>query len=422
VPSGILAGRRLENARPPALVLGSGITALSVVHALGRAGIPLYVISDSPGFVRASRWYRAPRRTGVRSSEADLGEYLRALPLERAVLIPTSDHAALAVADLPPDIAARFPASQSAAPLLKRLVDKEGLASLLAEHGVPHPCTIPVDGSTGAALPADVEIDRWFVKPRDSQEFSRRMKEKALRVDSREELHRALERVASAGLPVVLQEYVPGASTAHYFLDGFVDREGVVRARFARRRLRMSAAEFGNSCATVSIPLEEMAPAVADLERFFATVGYRGPFDAEFKLDERRGDFRLLEVNVRSWWQIEFAQLCGIDVVGMIYDDALGLPVDDACSYPVGRTWILPYLDAGACRRERAEGNMTLGEWARSWIDSKWGGFATDDPLPGLAQGMELMWRHTRRTAASWLGSIPSMSVFVPMSAASLMA
>src|SRR5690606_17421385 len=49
---------RLE--QPPALVLGTGITALGVVRALGRAGLPLHAASADAGFVRASRWYRPP--------------------------------------------------------------------------------------------------------------------------------------------------------------------------------------------------------------------------------------------------------------------------------------------------------------------------------------------------------------------------
>jgi predicted ATP-grasp superfamily ATP-dependent carboligase len=201
-----------ESVLPPALVLGSGITALGVVRGLGRRGIPRHVLSADPVLVRASRWYRPPPG-GQRLRElSDLAGYLRSLPLEGGVLIPTSDHAALAAAGLPPDLAARFPTSQAPASVLAELLDKEKLRRLLAEHDVPHPRTIPVDGPLDLEDLGDVEVERLFVKPRDSQEFSRRLGVKALRAGSREALRTALDRVRREGLPVVLQEYVPGPS------------------------------------------------------------------------------------------------------------------------------------------------------------------------------------------------------------------
>jgi hypothetical protein len=56
-----------------------------------------------------------------------------------------------------------------------------------------------------------------------------------------------LERVADAGLELLLQEYIPRAPTAHIFLDGYVDRAGELRGCLARRRLRMSLPTFATA-------------------------------------------------------------------------------------------------------------------------------------------------------------------------------
>jgi predicted ATP-grasp superfamily ATP-dependent carboligase len=315
------------------------------------------------------------------------------------VLIPTSDHDVLAVAALPGDLAERFPSSQASAPLLRQLLDKDRLRQLLDAHGVPRPRTIPVEGVEDLELLDDEGLADLFIKPRDSQEFNRRLRVKGLRPAGREELRAALARVQAEGLAVVLQEYIPGPPTNHYFLDGFVDRAGRVRARMARRRLRMSEPNFGNSCATVSVPIRDVAPAAADLERLFAATGFRGPYDAEFKLDGRTGVFHLLEINVRPWWQVEFAALCGVDVVGMAYRDALGLPVADVGDYAIGIDWVLPYHDVAACWRMISAGEMTVSECVRSLATARWGGFASDDPLPGIVEGAALLRRVATRGA-----------------------
>ena len=182
----------------------------------------------------------------------------------------------------------------------------------------------------------------------------------------------------------MLQEYVPGPPTAHYFVDGFVDRTGVVRALFARRRIRMFPTDFGNSSMMVSVPLEEAAEAAGSLERLFAGIGYRGTFSAEFKRDPRDGAFKLLEVNSRPWWYIGFAAHCGVDVSVMIYRDALGLPVETVTGYKVGERCVLLPQDFRAYRAIRRADGLSFVSWVRSWIGATPSIFQRSDPLPAL--------------------------------------
>lgn len=377
----------------PVLVLGSGVTALGVVRALGRLHVPLFVLSAHPGVEKRSRWYRkAPGDLSGKSLE----EYLTESSMKRAVLLPCSDNLTVAVAELPIDLQERFPASVPRVELVGALVDKAQFADLLDAHDVPHPRTRTINDSSDLAGWGD-DLERAFIKPRDSQRFFARYGVKALRPSGREEITKSLEQVSEDGFEVVIQEYIPGPAHNHYFIDGFVDRDGNVTAVFARRRLRMYPPWFGNSSAVETVSRGEVAQAEHDLLKLLGAVNYRGIFSAEFKRDARDDSFRLLEINPRAWWYLEFAVRCGVDVVAMAYRDALGLKVNSVDDYPVGRTLVYPYYDFQACREEWRKGELKVGSVLRSWVGADHAVFAFDDWWPFLADLLGLCWSFVAR-------------------------
>jgi predicted ATP-grasp superfamily ATP-dependent carboligase len=388
-------------AATPVLVLGSGLTVLGVIRTLGRAGIPTYVATDPGAFVRRSRWYRpAPALAPGPPAEDDPERFLLSLPLERAVLMPCSDLWAMRVAQLGPGLADRFPSCQSAASVLEILLDKGHFAAALDAAGIPHPCTRELVRVTDVdTIPDDAFTDS-FLKPRDSQRFFSRFGVKAFRVRAREDAAERMKAVDAAGLSVIFQEYIPGLASNHVFVDGFVDRAGQPRAVFARRRLRMFPVDFGNSSYMVSVALDEVAAAVAAVQGLLRHVRYRGIFSAEFKYDERDGLFKILEVNARPWWYVEFAARCGVDVCTMAYRDALGLPVERAAAYRVGRTLVFPYYDVGACRELRRRGELSLWKWARSWLTAERPMFRWSDPLPATSETVKGVGRRLRKLVA----------------------
>jgi len=376
---------------PPVLVLGGGLSALGTLRTLGRAGIRAWTVPDEDDFVRRSRWYRpAPcRQTG----EA-LPAYLARLPYDRAVLVACSDSGTADVARLPPDVRERFPAAVPDPAVLGLLVDKLGFARLLDDLGVPHPHTVAIEAIADLdAVPERVLDGSSFLKPRDSQRFFGRFGVKAFRVSSRAGARERLEQIEAAGLSVVLQEYVPGPSSDHYFIDGFRDASGVVRRRFARRRLRMYPPDFGNSTRTASVALADVAGAVRSLDAVLERLRYRGIFSAEFKRDMRDGEFKILEVNARPWWYVEFAARSGADVVTAYYRDALGMPVADSAGYRVGVSCIYVYYDYFACEPLRRAGAMSLTAMLAEWLRSYHPIFAWDDPGPSIWEAGQLLRR-----------------------------
>jgi predicted ATP-grasp superfamily ATP-dependent carboligase len=386
----------------PAIVVGRAQTGLGTLRSLRLAGIPAYVACPRGDLATRSRWYRPTpgpvRWNGELGQEAQAA--LTAMPLQRAVLIPGSDDAALWASDIPQGpLADRFPVSGSSRSTFQILQDKSRFGEVLAGTGVPHPRTFTIRSSADiASIPFD-DLDRVFVKPADSQKFMRTLGVKGLWAHDREEFEAIWQRLEAQQLAVIAQEYVPGTADQHYFIDGFRDRDGQFTGLFARRRMRISPPDFGSSSYCVGIPLREVDPALPGLIELLTRLEYRGIFSAEFKRDARDGAFRILEVNTRAWWYVEFAARCGVNVVEMAYRDALGQEVPRApVDYVTGAGCVNLSNDLRIVLGRRRGSGTTLRTALRQWRRAHFSVFRRDDPLPGLvaAWRMAALWVRNR--------------------------
>jgi D-aspartate ligase len=372
----------------PALVFGDGVTGLAVIRACGRRGVPVYSAGADRRMIARSRWFQRPPGADIEetSDGERLAAYLRALPFPRTVLFPCSDQWALAVASLPDDVTASHAATVAPLDVLRLLIDKELFSQAAAEYGVPAPRVLPATDLD--ALERD-EFQSFFLKPRNSQLFTQRFGVKALWLESHAQATELLGRMVEDGIELLLQEFVPGPPTSHVFLDGYVDRSGVMRACLARRRLRMRGA-FGNSTLSVTIPLDEVSEALESLRRLFEGLGYVGLFDAEFKHDARDGLFKILEVNARPWWQLELAGASGLDLCAFAYSDALGEPLPQASEYRIGQSWVHPVPDLRAWWTGRMDRDRAGGFPLRVWFRGANAVFSWDDPKPAADELMRL--------------------------------
>ena len=383
-----------EHRRVPAIVMGSGPTALGILRSLRMAGVPAYVACPPGDQVTRSRWFRPT--PGVTAWDGVPGpqalDHLRAMPLQEAVLIAGADDAALWLADLPhSELGQRFRTSTCSRRTQEILQDKSRFATLLAETGVPHPPTFSIDSTADIdAMPFE-RLDRVFLKPVNSQKFSDLLSIKGVWVNTRQELLESWQRLHRLGFGLMAQEYVPGSAADHYFVDGFRDARGQFTGLFARRRFRIHPADFGNSSYCESIPLADVEPAVTNLTGLLAKVDYRGIFSAEFKRDARDGQYRILEVNTRAWTYVEFAARCGVNVCEMAWQDAQGLPVRVAStSYPVGAGCVNLQRDINALRGQPRATRESLPKILRQWARAYYHTFRFDDPLPGLSSAWHI--------------------------------
>lgn len=381
----------------PVVVLGGGVSGLGVLRAFARRGIPAFLVAPPGDLAWRSRHARSVPGKGDLPTSSDLPSFLERLELTRAVLLPCSDAWARRVAALPQEIAAHYRSSSPSAAALDAVVDKSHFAALTRRAGVAHPESWPLDGPATLAGIPDGAFESAFLKPRDSQSFFRRFGLKAFWVRSRDEAARRLAELESTGLGMQLQRYVAGPPTNHVFVDGFVDRGGVVRCHFVRRRLRMYPPDFGNSTLMESIHPAEAPDAVAAAERLVAALGYRGIFSLETKRDEHSGVCYALELNPRAWWYVGFAVDCGADVCRLSYEDALGEPVATIATYEVGRRCAYPSYDWHAVRQGR-HGVAALVTWAAEMARADQPVWEWGDPGPAAGEAWQTLKRRLGRT------------------------
>ena len=390
---------RSKAAEIPALIFGSGLTALGVLRSFQGSGIAAYSVCPQDELPAKSRWYRRPPLDRGVPSPDELCAYLENSPFDRAVLLPCSDDWTRAIAELPETLKNRFPASVACPRVVQTMTDKWLFASMLEVLNLPRPKTFLLRSMDEMAALKNECFRNMFLKPLDSQEFARRYRVKAFQVKGRThalEIMADLQRDGKDGFPILLQEYIPGETRHYYLVDGFVDRHGDIRALIARRRLSQYPPHFGNSSRSQTIPLGEVEGAVESLRKMWSTLQYRGIFDAEFKYDTRDGQFKILEINARPWWFIEFATRCGVDLCGMAYADALGLPVESVDRYETGRCCVHISYDLAA----HWSADPGIGGFAR-WLRSCKGVedifYRWDDPWPGVTSMFSSLRTYLRR-------------------------
>ncbi len=402
-----------NDSRMPAIVLARGPTGLGTLRSLVLAGIPAYVACPPGDLVTHSRWYRPVPGAGWDGSLGPQAlDLLGALPLARAVIIPGRDDAALWLADLPDSgLADRFRVSTSPRASLEILQDKTRFGEFLRGTSMPHPRTFTIGRAADIAAIPFAELDRVFLKPADSQQFSQAVGAKGIWATGRTEFEATWRQLDQQGFKVIAQEYVPGSASDHYFLDGFRDRGGALAGLFARRRRRIYPADFGNSSYCESVPLADLGAAVSNLEALLSALRYRGIFSAEFKRDARTGELRILEINTRAWWYVEFAARCGVNVCRMAHEDAQDRPVSPgARAYRLGAGCVNLDGDIQAVLARGTHRSESLLRALAQWTHAHCHVFRWDDPWPALSE----LWTRLRQRLAKTVGVRPRIARAAP--------
>jgi predicted ATP-grasp superfamily ATP-dependent carboligase len=133
------------------------------------------------------------------------------------------------------------------------------------------------------------------------------------------ELHAILDGLPEDHPMPIVQRFVAGVGIG---LSLLLDRDGVVRAEFAHRRLRDIDPRGSASVVRMGIPID---PVLRQMSlRLLRQMGWWGVAMVEFKMNERTGELTLMEVNGRFWGSLQLAVDSGVDFPRLLLEVAEG--------------------------------------------------------------------------------------------------
>ncbi len=324
-----------------------------LVRALALARVPSAVFAPPGDPARRSRhavaalpwrdhWLDQAAVTGV------LVAYARTLR-ERPVLFAQTDPDLLTVSRHRDALGAAYGRLLADADLVEASVDKAAFAELAERLGLPVPASQRLDPAQSA--PGDVALSfPLVVKPllRRAEAWSAvEASAKAVHAGSRAELETLWPRLAEAGIPLLLQEAVPGDETRIESHHAYVDAGGELVAGFTGRKIRTLPARYGHSSALEITAARDVEEAGRDA---IGRLGVRGVVKSDFK---RAPDGRLwlLEINARFTLWHHLAAVAGLNIPALVHADLSGLPRPAVGRARAGATWCHPVYDVRAARQ-----------------------------------------------------------------------
>lgn len=382
----------------PVVVMGGSHSALAVIRSLGRAGVPVFFITDDhpqPGLSRYVsknlRWSAADAPDRV----LELIQFALEHDFAGAVLIPCSDTEVRFVAENHDQLRLAFRLITLPWPALFEVVDKCRLAELAARAGVDSPLLPMQADRRDIVFPV-------VIKPTRRDVSNALTRAKAWRVDDAADLSQRLAEAVSLMGPdgVIVQEMVPGGGEAQFSYAALCNH-GTVVAGFAARRARQYPIDFGFTSSFVEVVENDAVEAAA--KRLIATSELHGIAEIEFKYDRRDGRYKLLDVNPRPWAWVGLGAAAGVDFPVLAYRMALGGTIEPKHAQASGASWLLASRDIVAGFQAWRRGLLSLAGYARSLRRVPvFAVLAADDPVPFLWGGPILAKRLTRR----WLRKI----------------
>jgi len=323
----------------PAIVVSGHTMGLGVARALGERGVSVRMFHhDERDMAHVSRFVECAMRVPhPEKEEQAFIQQLLAMPLGPGVLIPTSDEAVVALSKHKGELDACYTVACSEWPVTQRFIDKHLTYECAAQAGVAAPRTLMPTHRDDVLAYARVCEFPCLVKPCQSHLYYDRFGTKMKYVESPDEMLRAYEEAALAGLKIMLQEFIPGGDAEVVNYNAYF-REGVPLVEFTAAHVRNAPPWFGSPRVAVSRHIPEV---VEPGRRILAAIGFDGYACTEFKRDPRDGRYKLMEVNGRHNLSTRLAVACGVNFPWIHYADITGVerPVPPG-SFREGVYWV----------------------------------------------------------------------------------
>jgi len=321
-------------------VIGGDFQGLGIVRSLGRRGLPTCIIDDEHSIARYSKYAtHFVRVKNLRDEQETLKAVItvgQQLKLQGWVLYPTRDETVAAFSLNREILSQSFRVPTPGWNVIKWAWDKRKTHELAQKLGIGTPRTwFPGCVDDLEQINAKFPL---VIKPAIKEHFIYETKVKAWRADNRDQLIKLFQKAAAFVPPgeIMIQDLIPGGSEQMFGYCAFF-KNGSALGTMVTQYKRQHPPLFGRSCTLVETIEHPTVEALA--HKFLKSMDYYGLAELEFKQDSRDGQFKLLDVNARTWGYHALGAAAGVDFSRMLFDDQIGERVQPVHAQP-NMTWI----------------------------------------------------------------------------------
>jgi predicted ATP-grasp superfamily ATP-dependent carboligase len=314
---------------------------------------------------------------------------------EKSVLYPTSDEHILFASRYRAQLSESFLLALPSEEVVESIVNKLWQYKLAEQVGIPYPDTRFPENLTEVEAVKDAIEYPALIKGFYSHLWAKRFRNKGFKVNDEGELVSRYREVFEAKLEALVQSVVVGPTENLVWVYSYFSKENEPLATFVTRKLRQYPNEFGLGTYMESIHENELAQTAL---KFFTGISYRGPGTIEFKLNNRDGKYRLIEVNARLGLHSIQPTLAGINFPLIQYLELSNQPITPVKDYVDGVKWLDITRDIQAFIQLRRKKNLSFVDWVKSLVGVQCHAFfAWDDFNPFLKNIEHRILRRGRR-------------------------
>ncbi len=384
-----------------AIVFNCSYNGLAILQDLGRRGINTVALDSSRSVGTYSRYADFKRCENPEQNESAFIESLLTLGKqsgEKPTLFPTNDEWAAAVSKNKKRLEPYFELCVADWDVVRKVLKKHEFYDWAGKKHYPVPKTwsfSEVNDIPDAAFPiaAKPKYRRLTKSERSDAETDKFDGDFRLRVfKERSEAVRFYQRHQSISDHIIFQEYISGMANRMFTIGVYADANNDVRGIFTGRKIRGFPPTIGDC--NVGKEWEVPEHLIQTVEELVEDLEYTGIAEFEFKKDSNTEEFRLIEINPRSWSWIGITPVSGVSLPWLAYQDLNGERIpertrNDPTQNPISWIRLLEDLPNSVLFNQFYgfhDEALTPPEWYRDMQKRNvtTAEFAYDDPLPGI--------------------------------------
>ena len=348
-----------------AIIIEGHVQGLSLTRTLGEKGIPVYVVDKRNCVARYSRYchnfFICPDY--IEDSFADfLIKLAKDEMINGWILLPSNDHAVITLSRNKLRLEEYYKMMVPELDNIEQIYNKGILLSIANNLGIPIPITHYFQTLQSDYLSVKFPV---ITRGKHGLSFYQTLKKKAFIAFSNEELINQLEAIQKKYVlnETLTQTIIPSDGNNKTISFTAFSVNGEIKTYWMGTKLREHPIRFGTATFAESV----MEPSLINLsEKLIKHFNYSGVCEIEFLKDPSDNQYKLIEINARTWLWVGLAKACGVDYGSYIYNFLNGIKNEYPQNYKIGIKWINLLTDTVYSLLAIKGGLLTLKQYFKS--------------------------------------------------------